>query len=173
MKHSFVFYPWSPWRSGPCPRVCTHSAEPSLFKLPDTGCEGHIQVRCSQFLSPSSLGGTSTDIDNEVIIITSCLITVADFWERTKITWHSWQVLCTFTIAVIIFSVIMNGSYCQIPLPITFGYTTSPSEILWSIFKVMSAEEGLSHVGTVFSNHSTEGVWKGSRTRGIRCWALL
>lgn len=114
-------------------------------------------------------------MDNEVIVITSCLITAVDFWERTKISWHCWQVLCTFTIAMIIFSVVMNGSYCQIPLPITFGYTTGPSEILCSIFKVMSAMRKASAVlvGTVFSNHSTKDIWKVSRTRDIRCWALL
>lgn len=75
-------------------------------------------------------------MDNEVIIFTSCLRTAVDFWERTNISQHSCQVLCTCTIAMIIFSVVMNDNYCQIPLPITFGYTTSPSEILCSIFKL-------------------------------------
>jgi len=78
-------------------------------------------------------------MDSEVIGITSCLVTAVDFWERTEISWHSWQVLCGLTIAMIIFSVVVGGSYCQIPHPITFGYTTSPSQILCSIFKVVSA----------------------------------
>lgn len=75
-------------------------------------------------------------MDNEVIIITSCLRTAADFWERTNISQHCCQMLWTYTIAMIIFSVVMDDKYCQIPLPITFGYTTSPSEILYSIFKL-------------------------------------
>lgn len=78
-------------------------------------------------------------MDNELIFISSCFVKWADFWERTEVSWHSWQMLCTFTIAMIIFSVVMHGSYCQIPLPNTFGYTTSFLKILSTIFKVMSA----------------------------------
>lgn len=48
-----------------------------------------------------------------------------------------------FTITVIMFCAVVNGSYCQIPLPVIFRYTTSPSETLCSIFKVMSAVQKL------------------------------
>lgn len=101
-----------------------------------SGIQGKWCRPCSYFLSTPSLGGTKRDMDIEVIIITSCLRIAVDFWERTNISQHSCQVLCTCTIALIIFSVVMSDNYCQIPLPVTFGFTTSPSEILCSIFKL-------------------------------------
>lgn len=118
------------------------SLQPFRYRLWETRLKGNLASRASGvdlaliFYLLLLLGGTKIDVDNEVIIITSCLRTAVDFWERTNISQHSCQVLCTYTIAMIIFSAVMNDNYCQIPLPITFGYTTSPSEILCSIFKL-------------------------------------
>jgi hypothetical protein len=58
--------------------------------------------------------------------------------------------------AMMTFSVAMKGNSCAMRRAMTFGYTTSPSEMFWSVERTMSAVRNAS--GSVIRRFALVGV---------------
>lgn len=106
--------------------LCWHSGEPSPCRL---------TFRWTKSIQDSSYRPWGTNFKSDLAsnVITTCLITAADCWQRTKISRLSWWLLCTFTIFMIIFSMFMKGSYCQILLSRNFRYITISAQRWYAV----------------------------------------
>ena len=82
---------------------------------------------------------------------------------------------------MMMFSVAMNGSSCEMRRAITFGYTTRPSETFCNVVSTISAVRNASGrvirrfalSSSVRSNHCTLAVFKAFCCRVMRCRARL
>ncbi|KAH3673156.1 hypothetical protein WICPIJ_009890 [Wickerhamomyces pijperi] len=94
-----------------------------------------------------------------------CLTTAAAWWERTLISsWTSCLEAPFSTMAMMMFSVAMNGNSPMILLSMTFGYTTKPEVMFNRVDNKMSAVKKadgkeillMAESSKVLSNHWTE-----------------
>lgn len=116
----------------------------------------------------------SADMGNKGIIITSCLIIAFDCWKRTNISKPFWWLLCTFTIAMIIFSMALNGNYFQILVQVIFRYITVPAWKCYTVYLKLCELCGKFQpwCHRLFKPLHKDDL-KGCRTRDIHCWASV